>query len=185
MTNPNIEQLTAAQKANAEVMVALVHTAFNGVEKIAELNLAAARDFLNSSVNGTQTLLDAKDVQEAAKLQSTLAQPNLEKVTAYYRNLYELITATQKEVTDLMEQHYNQLSQKATSAIEKTSASAPVGGDVVAAAMKSMLSASTQAFDHFTKMAKQMADIADANVAVASNATAKAVGAASKAAAKK
>lgn len=84
-----------------------------------------------------------------------------------------------------MEQHYNQLSQKATSAIEKTSASAPVGGDVVAAAMKSMLSASTQAFDHFTKMAKQMADIADANVAVASNATAKAVGAASKAAAKK
>lgn len=33
MTNPNIEQLTAAQKANAEVMVALVHTAFNGVEK--------------------------------------------------------------------------------------------------------------------------------------------------------
>ena len=62
MTNPNIEQLTAAQKANAEVMVALVHTAFNGVEKIAELNLAAARDFLNSSVNGTQTLLGAKDV---------------------------------------------------------------------------------------------------------------------------
>ena len=83
MTNPNIEQLTAAQKANAEVMVALVQTAFNGVEKIAELNLAAARDFLNSSVNGTQTLLGAKDVQETSKLQSTLAQPNLEKVTAY------------------------------------------------------------------------------------------------------
>lgn len=185
MPNPNIEQLTAAQKANAEVMVALVHTAFNGVEKIAELNLAAARDFLNTSVDGTQSLLNVKDVQDAAKLQSTLAQPNLEKVTAYYRSLYELITATQKEVTELMEQHYNQLSQKATSAIEKTSASAPVGGDVVAAAMKSMLSASTQAFDHFSKMARQFSDIADANVAVASNATAKAVGAASKAAAKK
>ena len=75
MTNPNIEQLTAAQKANAEVMVALVHTAFNGVEKIAELNLAAARDFLNSSVNGTQTLLGAKDVQEAAKLLERYVQP--------------------------------------------------------------------------------------------------------------
>ncbi len=185
MSNPNIEQLAAAQKANAEVMAALVHAAFNGAEKIAELNLAAARDFLNTSVNGTQTLLGAKDVQEAAKLQTNLAQPNLEKVTAYYRNLYELITATQKEVTHLMEEHYNQLSQKANSAIEKTSASAPVGGDVVAATMKSVLSASTQAFDHFTKLAKQFADIADANVTVASNATAQAVGAASKAAAVK
>lgn len=185
MTNPNIEQLTAAQKANAEVLVALVHTAFNGAEKIAELNLTAARDFLNSSVSSTQTLMGAKDVQDAAKLQGNLAQPNLEKVTAYYRNLYELITATQKEVTDLMEQHYNQLSQKATSAIEKSTAAAPVGGDVMAAALKSVLSSSTQAFDHFTKLAKQFSDIADANVAVATNATTKAVNAATKAAAKK
>lgn len=178
MSTNNLEQVTAAQKANAEVMVALVHTAFNGVEKIAELNLNAAREVLNASVAGTQSLMGAKDVKEAAKLQSTLAQPSLERLTDYYRHLYEVITNTQKEVTEIMEQHYNQLSQKATSAIEKTSASTPVGGDIMAAAMKSMLSASTQTFDNFTKMAKQIADITDANVQVASNATAKAVGAA-------
>jgi hypothetical protein len=42
MSNLNIEQLTAAQKANAEVMMALMRTAFNGVERLTALNMAAS-----------------------------------------------------------------------------------------------------------------------------------------------
>nr|MBL8412112.1 phasin family protein [Dechloromonas sp.] len=38
MSNPNIEQLAAAQKANIEVMTALLRTAFNGVERLTALN---------------------------------------------------------------------------------------------------------------------------------------------------
>ena len=42
-TTPNLEQLAAAQKANAEVMMALPCTAFNGVEQLTALNMAASR----------------------------------------------------------------------------------------------------------------------------------------------
>ena len=35
MSTNNLEQLAAAQKANAEVMMALVRTAFNGMEQLA------------------------------------------------------------------------------------------------------------------------------------------------------
>lgn len=178
MAKPNFEQLAAAQQANAEVALALVRTALGGMERLAALNLNAARDFLDTTVNNTQALIGAKDVQDFAKINTTLAQPNLEKAVEYSRNVYELVTQVQKDVTEVIESQYNAFNQKASSAIEKTASGAPVGGDVMSAALKSMLSASTQTFDNFTRVAKQLADIADANVQAASSATAKAASAA-------
>lgn len=184
MSNNNLEQLAAAQKANADVLIALIRSGFNSLEKLAALNLNTARDFLNNSVSSAQTLIGAKDIQEAAKLQTGLAQPSLEKTTEYYRHLYELITQLQKDVTQVMEEHYTQLSQKAVSSIESTSAQAPVGGDVLAATLKSILTASSQAFENLTKAAKQVSEIADANIQAATQVTSKAVSSATAAAAK-
>lgn len=173
MTKPNFEQLAAAQQANAEVALALVRTALGGMERLAALNLNAARDFLDNTVNNTQALIGAKDVQEFAKINTSLAQPNLEKAVEYSRSVYDLITQVQKDVTEVIESQYSAFNQSANSAIDKTVSSAPVGGDVMSAALKSMLSASTQTFDNFTRVAKQLADIADANVQAA-NTSAKA-----------
>ena len=43
MSNPSIEQLAAAQKANSEVLLALLRASFNGVERLTALNIAASR----------------------------------------------------------------------------------------------------------------------------------------------
>lgn len=171
----NMEQLAAAQKANAEVMMALVRTAFGGVERLTTLNIAASREFLNNVIAQTQQVLSAKDPSELAKVNAAAAQPNLDKWVEYSRSLYDLTSQMQKEVTAVMEAQYSSFTKNATSAIEKTTASTPVGGDVFAAAMNSMLTASTKAFDNMTTMAKQLSNIAEANMQAASNATAKAV----------
>lgn len=171
MSNPNIEQLAAAQKANAEVMMALLRTAFNGVERLTALNMAASREFFNSTVAGTQQLLAVKDPAELTKLNG-LAQPNVDKLMDYSRNVYDLVTQMQKDVTSVMETQYSSFTQNATNAVEKAKSSAPVGGDVFAATMQSMLGASTKAFDTMTSMAKQLSDIAEANVAATSKAVA-------------
>ena len=177
MSNQNFEQIAASQKANAEVMTALMRTAFEGMEKLAALNMAASREFFNASVANAQQLMSAKDAQELAKINTSNAQPNVEKLMQYSRNLYDLVTQMQKEVTGVMDSQYNSFSKKASASIEKTSAQAPVGGDIFAAAMKSMLDATNQAFGNMQNMAKQMTEIADANLQAASTATAKAVGA--------
>lgn len=167
MSNPNIEQLSAAQKANAEVMMALLRTAFNGVERLTALNMAASREFFNNTVASTQQLLSAKDANEVAKLNSELAKPGVEKIVDYSRSVYDLVAEMQKEITSVMEAQYSSFTKNATSAVEKAKASAPVGGDVFAATMQSMLNASTKAFDNMTGMAKQLTDIAEANMAAA------------------
>lgn len=176
MNKPNMEQLAAAQKANAEVMTALLRTAFNGVERLTALNMAASREFFNNTVSNAQQLLNAKDPSEAAKLGSDLAKPNADKWVDYSRSVYELVAGMQKELTSVMESQYGSFTKNASSAVEKATASAPVGGDVFAATMKSMLNASTKAFDNMNSMAKQLSDIAEANMAAAGKLTGKATG---------
>ncbi len=178
MSNNNLDQLAAAQKANAEVMMTLMRTAFEGMEKLAALNMAASREFFNASVANAQQLLAAKDAQELAKINSSLSQPNVQQLMNYSRSVYDLVTQLQGELTAAMDSQYNTFAKKASATIEKTSAQAP-GGDVFAAAMKSMLDATNQAFGNMQNMAKQMTEIADANLQAASTATAKAVNAAS------
>jgi hypothetical protein len=98
--------------------------------------------------------------------------------------MYELVASMQKEITAVLEAQYSGFSKNATAAVEKATASAPVGGDVFAATMKSMLGASTKAFDSMTSMAKQLSDIAESNIQTAAKTTGKAVSATAAAAKK-
>lgn len=185
MSNPNMDQLAAAQKANAEVMMALLRTAFNGVERLTALNMAASREFFNNTVASTQQLLAAKDANEVAKLNTELAKPGVDKLMDYSRSVYDLVSEMQKEVTSVLESQYSTFAKNATSAVEKAKSAVPVGGDVFAATMQSMLDASTTAFGNMTSMAKQLTDIAEANLQAASKVAAPATKSATSAAAKK
>lgn len=184
MSTPNTEQLIAAQKANIEVMTALMRTAFSGVERLTAINLAASRDFFNNTVANAQQLMAAKDPSEIAKLNTAQAQPGMEKLVDYSRSVYDLVAQMQKDITSVVEAQYSTFTKNATSAVDKATAGAPVGGDVFATTMKSMLSASTKAFDNMTAMAKQLSEITEANVQVAAKTTSKATSATSAAAKK-
>ena len=178
--NPNFEQLAAAQKANTEVLMAVMKTGFEGVQRIADLNMAATRELFDSTIANANTLMSAKDINDAARLNQSIAQPNVERMVDYSRRLYELMAQMQKEMTGIIETQYSQFAKTAAGAIDKTKASAPVGGDVFAAAMKSMLDATNKVFDQMTAATKQMNEVTEANVKATTTATSKAVGAGSR-----
>ena len=69
------EQIVAAQKANIETLFGLTQKAFEGVEKLVELNVQATKAALAESANSTQALLSVKDAQELLTLQASLFQP--------------------------------------------------------------------------------------------------------------
>lgn len=173
MTNPNLEQFAAAQKANAEVMANLLRTAFGGLEKLTALNLNTGRDLFDTSVANAQKLMAVKDPAEVSKLGTTLAQPGVEKLVAYSQNVYDLVTSLQKEVSAVVESQYQAFTKNAATAAEQAK-TAPVGGDVFAAALNSVIEASNKAFENMNAAAKQMADLAETNVKAAAEAAAKA-----------
>lgn len=183
--NLDMEQLANTQKAHAEVMMALVRTGLDGAERLTTLNLSASRDLLNNVVASTKEMLSAKDVQDLVKINTATNQPGISKLMDYSRNLYEISSEMQKQITSVMESQYQTLTKNASSAIEKSTSSTPVvGGEVFAAAMKTMLNASNTAYDNISSMAKQLSDIAESNLKAASNATSKAVSATTAAAKK-
>ena len=181
---PNFEQLTAAQKANAEVITTLMRTSFEGMQRLAELNMSATREFFNKSVANANTLMAAKDVNDVSAINQQLAKPGFDEMMGYSRKVYDLVAQMQKDVTAVVESQYSQFQKDANAVIGKTKA-APAGGDVFAAAMKTMLEQTNKAFEGMNAVARQMADIADANMKAANSATTKAVSAATKAASKK
>lgn len=173
------EQLAATNKANVEALLTLANTAFASAERLAALNLNTARSVLEDGVANAKALLGAKDLQELMTLQTSLAQPVVEKVVAYSRSVYEISSQTQEEFSKVVESQIGEINKGIAAALDKAAKSAPAGSDVAVAAVKSAIAAANSAYDSMSKAAKQVAEIAEANVAAATNATVKAVTAAS------
>jgi phasin family protein len=174
------EQFAAANKASVDAMLSLANTALASAERFAALNLNTARSMLEDGVANTKAILGAKDPQEAMSVQASLAQPNVEKAVAYSRSLSEITAQSKEEVAKLLEGQFGDFQKQVAGLLDQAAKSAPAGSDVAVAAVKSAIAAATSAFDNMNKAAKQVADIAEANVTAATNATVKAVGNASK-----
>ncbi|KAG0191942.1 hypothetical protein DFQ28_010468 [Apophysomyces sp. BC1034] len=79
------EQIAAAQKANLETLFGLTNKAFEGVEKLVELNRQVVKSTLAELHENAQRALSVKDAQELLSLQASLTQPVAEKVLSYGR----------------------------------------------------------------------------------------------------
>ena len=175
------ENLASANKASVEAFLTLANTAFASSERLAALNLNTARSFLEDGMTSAKALLGAKDLQQLLALQTTLAQTSVEKFVSYSRNVYEIATQTQEEVSKIVESQFAEVNKNVASALDKAAKNAPAGSDVAVAAVKSAIAAANSAYDNISKAAKQVAEIAEANMAAATSATVKAAGAATKA----
>lgn len=179
-----VEQIVASHKANVETLFGLTTKAFEGVEKIVELNVTASKAALADVAGHAQSVLSAKDAQELLALQSSLLQPLAEKTAAYSRHLYEIATATGAEITQSVEGQTSTAQKKLTDLIDNAAKNAPAGSESVVAMMKSSVTAANNALESVQKTVKQATDMAEANfntlVANAANNTAAAKTAAKK-----
>ena len=175
------ETLASANKAVVENFLTLANTAFASTERLSALNLNVSRSFLEDSVANTKLLLGIKDPQQLVALQSTLAQPAVEKLVSYSRSVYEIATQTQEEVSKIIEAQFSEVKGNISSVLDKASKNAPAGSEASVAAFKSAFAAANSAYDNISKATKQVVEIVEANLASATNATVKAAGATAKA----
>jgi phasin family protein len=182
-SHPEFEQVSVAQKASAEVLMSIMRTSFEGMQRLTALNLAAAKEMYSNTVAGTGKLATSKDVADMARVNQQIAKP--ERMMEYWRNVYDLVSAMQKDVSAVMQANYSQLSKAASSTIEQKKSTAIDGSDVMAGVMKNMLEQTNKAFDNMTAVASQMTSIANANIQAATAATEKAIGSVTEISAKK
>lgn len=172
MSALTVEQMIAAHKANLETLVGLTAKAFEGVEKMVELNLTASKAALAEAGEHAQSVLSAKDVQELMALQQSLFQPLAEKTAAYSRHLYDIASGTGAEFTKAFEGQAADAQKKFTNLVDSAAKNAPAGSDAAVAILKSSVAAANNALESVQKAVKQATEVAEANYnAVAASAT--------------
>lgn len=178
-------QFAELQKGQMDAAVALSQTFFDTAERLVELNLAAAKATLEESVEKTQALLSAKDVQEFVALSSGSAQPTLEKAVSYSRTVYGIANGANAEVSRIIEAQIAESNKKVAQLIDFAAKNAPAGSESAVGIFKNAVAAANTAYDTFAKAAKQAVEMAETNVAAATSATMKAASAASEKAPKR
>jgi phasin family protein len=166
------EQLIALNKANLEVAARFAGVALQGAERIVDLQLKAAKDAFAESIESAKSLASAKDPQHFAALKDGLAQPSIEKATAYAKSMYDVAAATQAEFGKLVEEQVAEFNRQVVSALDKMVKNAPAGSELGIAAVKSAIAAANSAYDNMSKVAKQVTEATQSNFeAVAKQAT--------------
>jgi len=161
------EQIQEVNKANVEAMLAAANTQFAVFEKLASLNASAFKAAFEESLANARALAGAKDMQEVVALQSSFAQPAIDKAIAYSKSVYEVATSANTELSKLAEKRAAEWNENLVSILDKVTKNAPAGSDAAVSAVKSMIAAANSAYDNFNKVAKQATEIAEANVAAA------------------
>src|SRR3970282_1544043 len=157
------EQLVAITKPNLEAAMKFAGVAFQGAERILDLQLKAARSAFADSVENAKTLAAVKDLQQLAALKDTMAQPTIEKATAYAKSVYDVATATQAEIGKLVEEQVAEFNKQVVAALDKMVKTAPAGSEVGIAALKSGIAAVNSAYDNVSKVAKQFTEATQSN----------------------
>jgi phasin family protein len=183
------EQFSAASNAhyNAQLAVinALTSKAFEGVEKLVDLNLSLAKSSLEESNAAVKQLLTAKDAQEWLSLSAAHLQPNTEKALAYSRQVADIASGLQAEITRTAETQIAENSRKLLELVEGMTKNAPAGSENAVAFLKSLIGNINLGYEQLNKTGKQAVETLEANMNAAANqfvqpAAAKAAGRASK-----
>ncbi|MGH9695997.1 MAG: phasin family protein, partial [Bryobacteraceae bacterium] len=133
-----------------------------------------------NGVESAQAVAGAKDVQDLMALRAKATEAGLQAAVGYGRLLYALASEAQGDYTALAEEAWNAYSKNVATIVDRASKNAPAGSDAAINAFKSTFAASTAAFDQFQRATKQVANLADASVRAAAQATTRSAGKARK-----
>jgi phasin family protein len=162
------EQFSGAARANLEsqlaIFAALAGKAFDSVEKIADLNINAAKATIEDSSAIARQLLAAKDPQEALALAAAQAQPAAAKALAYGRHLAGIASSAQAELARTAEEQFVETGRKVSELVDDISKNAPAGSENAIAIVKSAIGNANAGYEQFSRSTKQAVEAMEANV---------------------
>jgi phasin family protein len=149
------QQLIATQQANLDAFFGVANKAFAGFEKLVALNLQVSKATLAESQEIVTKSISTSNPGELLALQASLSQPAAEKVAAYGRSVYEIVSEVQSEISAAATAQGKQLQQDIQGFVEGLKKRAPAGSESALAAWSSVFSAANATYESANKAAKQ------------------------------
>jgi phasin family protein len=168
---PLQEQILVATKANLDAQFAmyasLTSKTLEGIERIVNLNISAAKASMEESAAAARQLLAAKDPQEMVSLVTAQAMPTFEKTLAYSGHLVNIASSTQSEFNKAAEVQLAEVSRKMNELVDEAAKKSPAGSESVMAIMKSALGNANASYEQLNKTTRQAMEVVEANIASA------------------
>ncbi|WP_432260976.1 phasin family protein [Cupriavidus sp. TMH.W2] len=173
MTQWSPEQFIKLQMAGIETLTGLTGKAFEGFEKLLELNLRTMKTALAETREGAKKALSVKDPQELVELQIELFQPAADNVLAYRRQLYDIFAATRAEFETVAEVQYAAGKQGLHDFLGSVVNRTPAGPAAPLAAWQEAVSATTTLYESMQTTARQAMQVAESSFNTAAQAASK------------
>lgn len=126
------QQFVQAQNASVQQMFAFSNRAFEGIEKLTALNLQVVRATLAENQALLTKALSARP-EELVALATSLAKPTAEKVAAYNRHVYEILSGVQGGLSSTAQSRMEQYQRDAHGFVKSLTQNAHVVSNIVAA----------------------------------------------------
>ena len=167
------EQFAAAQKAHLETFYGLANLAFEGFQKLTELNLQATR----SALSDTHKLLSVADPQVFFAQQTSPNGAVTERIQSWQRGVYEIAVGTQTGFSAIAAAQYEAHNRRVQALFEDMSKQAPAGSEAAVAALKKLIDSSGAFYDSVNKSVRQAVNMAEGSFEAVLPRTSKASGA--------
>lgn len=143
-----------AQTTNAAAL-----TALEGLRRLTDVNLQAARSSLEQAAEQINALLAAKDVNTLTQLTATLAQPSPEKFTAYAQAVAAIARDTQGDLVNLVREQVERSNQQLAEALETLARNAPTGSEGAMSFIRQAMASATSSYDQFNQNVQRMMEM--------------------------
>lgn len=161
--NPQ-QQLSELSLANLEKSIRLTNIAISGAERLLNLQMEIARDLLAENAATAKAAANIKNAQELMEFQKTLAQPSVTKTMAVARTVYETASATQSELTKLVEEQLIDFNKNLLNSLNDTLGQAPAGAAAISA-IKNAVESAASAYETVSKTTQRITnELAEATV---------------------
>jgi phasin family protein len=167
------DQFSKAQLAGIATLTGLTGNAFEGFEKLLELNLQTIKTALAETQEGARKALSVKDPKEFVELQIELFQPAAANVLAYRRQLYDIFAATRAEFEKVAEAQYTAGKQGLHEFLESVANKTAAGPAAPLAAWQEAVNATTTLYESMQTTAKQAVQVAESSFNTAAEAASK------------
>jgi phasin family protein len=154
-------------KSQLESVLKLTEIATENFEKLADVQVRAAKAALAESLKTFKQLASAKDVGEFGTLSTSLTQPTWDKTSAYVKSVYDVVSASQAEFAHILETHVAEFNKNMVVALDGVLKNAPPGTDGLVTPLKSAIHSANTLYESMVKAAKQMAAVTEANISAA------------------
>lgn len=139
---PFPQQMPGAAGGQIETQLAmqqaLIQALLESAEKVARLNLAAARASFEESTSMARQALSVRDPQELMGLMRAQSGPTLGKAIAYGNHLIRIVSEMQSDMLRTTESGVADAARKSQSLFEETAKSGASGLDKALSPMKAM-----------------------------------------------